>query len=412
MELGKATAGAKARGLGAPPERKLSKDASVSLWIHFCYSFGASMSGVFLNLYLWRLTQSLWVNGMYNIIGFSVTVASFFVGGWLSKRKDRLYTYRIGIVLTAAFYLCVILAGERVAEWYVWFAVFSGLAGGFYWTGYLVLMYDVSDDKNRIHYLAMNTIFFTAAGLVGPALAGKIISVNNGLQGYMIVFGVAFGMYVLASLGSLRIGPSPAKHKAYYMKYAVRMMNREKRWLYSLFAFFLYGLMNGIMLFLPNILLYSVLPKEEWIGYLGMLFAGLTIFTGTLISKYAKPDKARLYLTVAALGIITASSILLFNRSAWSIIGFMVVYSLFAPLQGNSMTSHYYRMMGSLPLKGQFRIESVVVRELFLNAGRVVSIFMLISLSGSMEGNLLPWVLLGGAAIQLAVPLFVRGARP
>ena len=77
------------------------------------------MSGVFLNIYLWRLTESLWVNGMYNIIVFTVTPIAFAAAGKLAKKKDRLAAFRLGLLLIAAFYLSVIIAQENVADWYV-----------------------------------------------------------------------------------------------------------------------------------------------------------------------------------------------------------------------------------------------------------------------------------------------------
>src|SRR3979490_2320385 len=91
-----------------PEEKKLSRDAKVSLVIHCCFQFGASMSGVFLNLYLWRLTNSLFINGIYSILSWLVAPLALILGGLLAKKKDRMYTYRIGLLLFVLFYLAVI----------------------------------------------------------------------------------------------------------------------------------------------------------------------------------------------------------------------------------------------------------------------------------------------------------------
>ncbi|WP_438446629.1 MFS transporter [Gorillibacterium sp. sgz5001074] len=389
-------------------ERTLSREAKLSLMIHFFFQFGASMSGVFLNLYLWRLTGDLWINGMYNIINFSVTIAAFIAGGWIAKRTDRMYVYRLGLVLISLFYICVIIAGENVVHWYGLFALFGGISSSFYWTGYLVLMYDVSDDRNRIHYLAMNNIFFTAAGLIGPALAGRIIASFDGLHGYMMVFGFAFVMFILAAIGSLRIGPKPAKHKTYYLPHTITMMRRNPMWLRSLWAYLIYGLLQGIMLFLPNILLYQVMSREDKVGYMTVAFSLITILMGTLISRYAKERYSGLYLQVSAVGLVAGASLMLFGLNVWTVIGFMVVYSFFNPLQGNTLTTIFYRLVGTLPLKGNFRVESVVVREFFINTGRVISIFTLILFLKELDGRQLAWVLIAGSVCQLFIPLMLR----
>ncbi|WP_409344988.1 MFS transporter [Paenibacillus sp. MBLB4367] len=391
-----------------PQEMRLSADAKMSLLLHGSFQFGASMSGLFLNLYLWRLTESLWVNGLYNIIVYAISPFAFALGGWIVKKKDRMYTYRIGVMLIALFYLAVVIAQENVAEFYYLFAICNGIASAFYWSAYLTLMYDVSTEQNRIRYLAFNMISFTAAGLVGPALAGFVISKNDGLQGYIIVFTLAFVMFVLTTLGSFRIKAIASRHKAYYLKLAGIMMKRNKAWLHSLFAFFVLGLFQGIMLFLPNIMLFQTIPREDWVGYFGVLFSFVTIVAGYLISRFAKSHLGRLYSFIAACGFVIGALLLFWQISLFTVVLFMVMYSLCNPLQGNSITSYYYTMIGKLPLKGHFRVESVVARESFVNAGRVISIFAFIWLVPDMTGYWLPGVLLVCALAQFAIVFLLK----
>ncbi len=215
------------RGNSLPREKQLSREAVISLIIHSIFQFGASMSGVFLNLYLWRLTHSVVVNGTYSMIVFILTPIGFALGGLMIKKKDRMVSYRLGIMLIGLFYLSVILAQETLVEYYILFAIFNGLAGAFYWVGYLTLMYDVSNEQNRIRYLAFNMIFFTAATLAGPALAGFIIRLKEGLSGYTIVFSIAFCMFLLAALISLKIKASSGHHRVYYLK--LTGLNYEER---------------------------------------------------------------------------------------------------------------------------------------------------------------------------------------
>lgn len=135
------------------------------------------------------------------------------------------------------------------------------------------------------------------------------------------------------------------------------------------------GLLQGTMLFLPNILLFQVMPREDIVGYLGVLYSSLSIAMGMFISKYAQGSKSRMYLAISTIGYLVGVSLLLGSITIWSVVGFMILYSVFSPLQGNTMTGYYYGLIAKLPLKGELKVESVVVRELFLNVGRVISIF-------------------------------------
>ncbi|MCZ8519284.1 MULTISPECIES: MFS transporter [Paenibacillus] len=386
-----------------PLERRLSKEAGVSLFIHFCFQFGASMSGVFLTLYLWRLTHSLAVNGMYYAVTYAVAPFAFALGGWLIKRRDRMVTYRLGIAMTAAFYLGVVFAGERVAEYYVMFAILNGISSAFYWAGYLTLMYDVSTEGNRIRYLAVNTVLFTLGGLIGPALAGFLIARNNGLQGYTLVFGTACFMFLLATVVSMRIPMKPSHHKAYYLRFAGLLMQRNRAWLNSLYAFGVMGLFQGMMLFLPNILLFQLVGREDLVGYLGVLYASLSIGTSLFLSRYGSEEKAVRFVVVSTAGFLIATFFLIWKMTLFTVIAFMVIYSVCAPLQGNTITSYYFRMIGRLPLKGQLRVESVVMREVFLNGGRVVSILALLGLMKYAGSGALPWVLAAASLLQIGL---------
>ncbi|UVI28572.1 MFS transporter [Paenibacillus spongiae] len=382
------------------PDLRLGKEARISLVIHGCFQFGASMSALFLNLYLWRLTQNLTVNGLYYILLYASVPGTFVLGGWISKRKDRMVTYRIGILLIALFYLMVVIMQEKVVNYYVLFAIFNGLSSGLYWSGFLVLQYDVSTDTNRIRYLAINMIVFNFAGLVGPALAGYVIQRSSGLQGYIFIFILAFLMFLIAAVVSFRIRTVDTHHRAYHLNLMGLVMRKNRRWFKGLIAFFVLGLFQGVMLFLPGILLYGAVGREDWVGYLGVFFSALTVATGYVISRKARQENVRKYMLASSTGTLLGASFLLIEVQLWSVLIFMILFSICNPLAINTLTSYYYRLMGTLPLKGQLREESVAMREVFLNTGRVISIASLIILSQDLQSYWLPVVLVGSAALQ------------
>lgn len=387
---------------------ELTKEAVVALFIHGCFQIGASMSALFLNLYLWRITGDLWINGMFNVLLYGVTPLAFAAGGWIAKKRDRMVTYRLGIVLIALFFLLVVFAGPQVAVYYPWFALFYGIALGLYWTGYLVIMYDVTNESSRAKFLAVNMIVFNAAGLIGPALSGYLIGMFEGLQGYMVTFAVACFMFATASLFSLKIRKLESVHRTFYLKYAWPIMKKDTTWLGALFSFLFLGLFQGIMLFLPNILLYQTVGREDWVGLLTVMFSACMILTGFVISRQRNRTRVRAELLLSTTFVCAGACLLLIEVSAWTVIAFMIVFSLFNPLTVNTLTSYYYRRMDFLPLKGHFRIESIVLRELFLNIGRVVSILFMILVSDNPDSAELPAVLVIASLLQYGMTVFVR----
>ncbi|MFD2613647.1 MFS transporter [Paenibacillus gansuensis] len=396
------------RAAAVAPENRLSPDAVTVLALHGFYSFGTAMAGVFLNLYLWRLTNDLFLNGMYNIIVFFVTPVFFVICGYWAKTRDRLLVYRIGVVLTALFYLAVIAAGSNVAEFAYVFAVLNGIANGFYWLGYLTLQFDISTNQNRMRFLGFNLIMVNGAGLAGPALAGFIIANGEGLQGYTIVFSLAFVMFLAASIGSLKLRSHPSHHKAYYLKYTLLMARKSRIWSRVLLVWFIFGLLNGAMLFIPNILLLQVFGKEDSVGYIGMLFTGITIITSYLFSRRANPANIKLYCAVTAIFYALSVSLLFLQLSVWTVIGFLALYGVCFPIQFNALSAYNFRVMSSMPLKGGFRVEAIAVREITLSAGRILSIFGIILLSDNLSSAAIPGILLAAALAQLFIIGLVR----
>jgi YQGE family putative transporter len=188
-------------------------------------------------------------------------------------------------------------------------------------------------------------------------------------------------------------------------------MRKNPGWLKSLFSFMGLGMLQGSMLFLPNIMLFQVLSREEWVGYLGVLFSGIMMASGYYISRYAQESQSVRYFVYSAFGFTFGAILLLWSINLWTVIGFMVVYSLFSPLQGNTITSTYFGIIGNLLPKGQFRVESVVVREIFVNAGRVTSVSVLLLFAGSLQGSMLPWMLVIFSVIQFSLAILLRKAE-
>lgn len=163
--------------------RRLSSEAGVTLFNHGIYQFGNALAAILVNLYLWRLTNDLWVNGMFNLITLAAApVASVFIGK-LAKLKDRLLAYRLGIGLTALFYLGILIAVERMADYYVGFALLKGISTAFYWLGHFTLINDVTDHDNRHRYLGVNLTITNLSMLAGPAAAGALVEWSGECRG-------------------------------------------------------------------------------------------------------------------------------------------------------------------------------------------------------------------------------------
>jgi len=393
----------------APSPGKLSAEANITLFNHGIYQFGTALSAVLVNLYLWRLTNDLWINGAFNFIMLCAAPLSSIVIGKIAKQKDRLFAYRAGIFSTALFYLLIVIAQERMVEFYVFFAILKGVSNSLYWLGHFTMINDVTDDANRHRYLGVNLIITNAAMLAGPAAAGAINDMAGGMAGYTYVYALAFLMFAYASVNSLKMKPKATHHKTYYLKYTRLLMRRRPDFARSLWGWFLFGLPQGVLAYIPAILLFQAVPKESFVNYMNVLFLSVTIISGYWLARKGRSEKNGAYLTYSAWGFIAGAAPLFFGVNVWTVVTFMIVFSFVKPLQNNAYTAYYYQLSGELPLKAHFRVEAVVLREVFTNAGRAAGVVALMITNLYAEGEALTWVLTAVALLQL---LIVRLASP
>ncbi|MDL4840276.1 MFS transporter [Aquibacillus rhizosphaerae] len=388
--------------------KQLAPQAVQILVNHAIYQFGNSLSIIFVNLYLWRLTNSLWVNGLYNLIAILTQAATTFSIGKVAKKKGRTIMYRYGIFLTAFFYLCIVIVQEGIINHFYWFALIKGIAQGLYWVAYFTIVHQVSSNSNRHRYLGWNQIVMGGSNLLGPALAGWIISISSELGGYIIVFSLAFLMFVIATIGSFRIQKEHIHHRTYYMKYLPLMIRKKPNFLKALIGWFLIGFPQGVLMYIPPILIYSIFNDESVVGYLNVGFLGLSIISSYLISRFAVINSTRKYLLVAALGFTLSALFLIWDINMLTVILFMCISHLFKPLQANSFAAYYLKWIDLLPLKREFRVESVVLRETIINLGRGMGIIIFMIFSNDIDTSVVAYVIFIVMVIQMILPFLAK----
>lgn len=391
-----------------PKEKRFSEQAVITLVNQSVFQFGNSLSIIFINLYLWRLTNSLLINGLFNLIAILTQGIMTLFLGKMAKQRDRLTMYRYGIFLTAFFYLCIVLTKELMVEYFYLFALLKGISQAAYWIGYFTLVYDVSNNANRHRYFGWNQITMSGANLIGPALAGFVISMYSELSGYIIVFSLAFLMFLVAAMGSLRMNKESTHHKTYYMKFLPAILKKRPSFALVLFGWFIIGFPQGVLMYIPHILLYDIFPNESFVGYMNVLFLTLSIVASYVIARFARLDATKTYLFLAAFGMTFSTLFLMWDISVWTVVLFMSFGSLFKPLQANTYAVHYYKWLDYIPLRENFRVESVVLRESIINIGRGLGIVIFMMFSTEINKDTIPWIILFLMGVQMLIPWLAK----
>lgn len=394
-----------------PEGKRLSREAFLSLVIHGCFQIGFAMSMIFLNLYLWRLTESLLVVALYNGIQFFVMAFVFLYAGWWAKKKNSIVIYRLGILFNTIFYLFVFLAKQNVSDYFYLFAVMAAFGTGFYFAGYFTIVYDVTNHGNRLRYMGLQSVIGNLSQMLGPALAGIVISRFVELTGYTIVFCAVYLLFTASFIGSFWIKVNNTHHKAYYIKFTRLIMRRYPKWKGALYGYYYVGLLEGMLIFLPPILLYSAFGREDSVGYANFALFSVSLLTSLIMSRYASNNKIVGYLVMTSSIFCVGAFALIRDLSVYSVITFMLLVSIAKPLHRNFLQAYFYRTVDQLPLKGDLKVESVVLMEVFLNIGRVTSALATALLAGKMQDGILVMILIMSSMLQFVIIRLLKNPR-
>jgi MFS transporter, YQGE family, putative transporter len=356
----------------------LSRSQKLLLGIHACYGLATTMSGLFLNLYLWRLSNDLTVNASFILVTFFFGTISFIVGALLSKKSDRIFSFQIGIGLTSLFYLLVILLQEKTAAYPMLIGILNGTATGFYWLGYLVLIYDLVDNQSRSQFMGKQMAVFGIVNTFGPAFAGFIITKFDFI-GYNLVFTLSLLLFFTGLILSFWLPKDSSPKKPLYLRLLWRFNRRQPSLKTMWFGWLVWGICEGILAFFPTVILFMSVKNEFLVGISSILFGSVAVLSSLWHSRYNHKEKEPYTLLMVWLMYFLACVPMILNMNIWTVFIFLIVNEISKSLLGVTYFSFMFRTIKDLPKQG-LRTESMVMREIMLNIGRILSIITFILL--------------------------------
>ncbi len=190
------------RALHAPNFRLFFSGQSISL-------IGTWMTRIATSWLVYQLTGSAWMLG---IVGFVGQIPTFllapFAGVWvdrLNKRKVLVWTQVLAAVqslIMAALTLAKVITIKEI----ILLSAFQGLVNAFDMPGRQAFLVEMVDDPRDLgNAIALNSSMVNMARLVGPSLAGLVISGFG--EGYcFLIDGVSY-FAVIASLLMMQLKP-------------------------------------------------------------------------------------------------------------------------------------------------------------------------------------------------------------
>ncbi|WLV23572.1 MFS transporter [Aciduricibacillus chroicocephali] len=358
-------------------KKNMDKNFVLLLCIGGLYALGIFLSNTFVNVYMWKNSQSYVVLGIFNLAIYLFQPIAFMLAGKLAKKIDRVKVLRTGIVFLSLFFLAVLFIGEKAPGFSFILGSVLGVGYGFYWLAYNVLTFEITEPENRDFFNGSHGILESFAGMAGPLIAGEAISRLNAFSGYTAIFIASFFLFILAIATSFFLKGRKAEGQFLFGK-VVEERRYNRKWRAILNAHFLQGLREGIYLFVISIWVYLVTKSELSLGWFNVILSGMSLVVYFCAARWITPQRRKKAILIG--GIILFGSIFVivnpFNTA--HIYMYALLIGIGYPLLRIPYISLTYDVIGQARRAGELRIEYIVVRELYVNIGRIVSISLFI----------------------------------
>lgn len=277
----------------------LTKDTKYLLALGMLFLAGSNIASIFLNVYLVRLTNSIFIILFQNILNYISLLGAFIIGTKFISKLNLSFFLRIGIFSMIAYYLLILLLKEHAQLFLIPLGIFNGLGQGFYYFSFNLFIGQLVKESEQGRFFSYQQTFSYLFGIVMPSLSGYIISIYSKLTGYYILFFISSLLFIIGIYISFFI-------KGFTLNQNIRLLDilklkGNKYWNANKYYNFSNGIRDSIFNQIFTVFAYTIIPNEQTIGNFNSIMACIGIFSSSLIASKFNRDNQKKYHLIASL---------------------------------------------------------------------------------------------------------------
>lgn len=386
----------------------INRDLIFLLIIGGLYSLGIFLSNTFVNIYLWKQAGDYTTIAVYNLAIFIFQPITFIIAGKMAKKIDRIIVLRLGVIFLSIFFLIVLIIGEKASFYNFLLGSTLGIGYGFYWLAFNVLTFEITEPETRDFFNGFLGVLESLGGMIGPVLAGVIISKMTDDIGYTAIFTISFVLFISAVVCSFFLKRRKADGNFYFKEVFFERKN-NKNWKRIVDSHVFQGMREGIFAFVITIWVYLITQSELSLGMFNLYLSGFSFIFYFIATKFITPARRKKSILFGSLLLYVSLFIILFKTTHLTLIIYAILIGIAYPIINVPYVSLTYDVIGKARKAKEMRIEYIVVRELFANIGRVLSIIIfLLTLHYFDPKWSIPALLIIFATGHLFINLFIK----
>lgn len=383
----------------------MGKNAKVLILISGLYTFAMGLSSIFVNVFFWRETNNFIIVAAYNLVIHIVTPAVFILAGMLSKRKNGIWSMRLGLLIYSIFFASILLIGNKGPIYIYLLGALCGIAAGFYWLAFNTLCFDFTDISGRDTFNGFNGCCAGIGTILGPITSAFIISRYKGLIGYRVVFFMTFIIFILLILISLKFS---CKNYSDKLNFKTVFFGNCEEWKIVSKSTFVWGFRDATIVLVVNIMIIQMLKSELTLGIFILIASLFSAASYLIVQKIIKPKRRRSSILVGTIGSFLAVWLLIFKIGYPTLFLYIVMDAFFLPFYMVQLSSATFNVINRAH-EEDLRIEYMINRDIVLNSGRIIStIILILMLTFSKNSEVLKVYLVFMGVSSLGAGYFLR----
>ena len=363
----------------------------ILLW-NLCVKAGKTVFQIFLNIFIWKQTQSIQAVAMFNIIYLSVHTIWYLVFGPIAKKWYRNILHFMSLIWYACVYLWIMYLGTNAVNHLILIPIGIGFFNSMYWITYHNTQFDITHYKNRWKYEWIRRSSRMFASIVIPVVVWFFITFDYMWYGYQMAFSFwALLFFIWAFVGVVDI------HVDNKEKYNLLEVTKQCLWnkdvFRSLYTHTLsaFSFSNSVIEVIIPIILFTYLQEEFDLGVLVSIFSIVSMLAMYLFWKFV--DYKHYKKAVFTFGF-TYGFVLLWFIVLWEIQYLVILSALLtsiAALYSLPQKVISDNILHKLKNYKNIRSEYMVLRELFMSIGWI-GMYVILYMIDSIERDKI-WIL-------------------
>ncbi|MBO1579143.1 MFS transporter [Bacillus sp. XF8] len=352
---------------------EVNRDLVLLLVMGGLYTLAISLSNTFVNIYLWKQTQNYLNLGLYNLASVVLQPLTFLFAGKLAKRIDRAILLRIGVGTLATFFIVVLLAGTHASHYILLLGGLLGIGYGFYWLAFNLLTFEITEPETRDFFNGFLGLLTSFSGMIGPIAAGYTISRMEKWTGYTVIFFLSLTLFAVAVVISFFLSKRECEGR-YEIVQVLKERKIDKNWGRITRAHFFQGLREGTFVFVISVYVYLASGSEFGLGKYSLVNSAVSFICYYFVARILKKEWRKKAILLGGIILYVVVFLVIFHVTYVKLLIYAACIAIAYPILLVPYGSMTYDVIGRARQAREWRVEYIVVRELWLNGGRICSI--------------------------------------